>query len=243
MKYLVVIPARFDSSRLPGKPLIELNGLPMIIRTYRQCLKVVPAELICVATDDDRIHWVCEAEGIRVVRTSRECLTGTDRVAEVARHEKADVFINIQGDEPIFNPADLVLLLKAIDRYPEEVINGYSEITASDQINNASIPKVVFRPDGRLLYMSRAAIPGSKNPLFNKAWRQICAYSFPRSALLEFSSVKIKPQLESIEDIEILRFLELGRDVRMIEMSDQSISVDNPDDIPRVEIAINHLGL
>ena len=113
MKYLVVIPARYESSRLPGKPLIELNGLPMVIRTYRQCLKVVSAELICVATDDDRIQQVCTAEGIRVVRTSNECLTGTDRIAEVARHEQADVFINIQGDEPVFNPGDLVALLRA----------------------------------------------------------------------------------------------------------------------------------
>ena len=91
--------------------------------------------------------------------------------------------------------------------------------------------------------MSRAAIPGSKNRGLNKAWRQICAYAFPRDALLEFASVKTKTQLESIEDIEILRFLELGWDVHMIAMSDQSISVDNPDDIPLAEAAITQLGL
>ena len=243
MNYLIVSPARYESSRLPGKPLIELNGVPMVIRTYRQCLKVVSAELICVATDDDRIQQVCTAEGIRVVRTSNECLTGTDRIAEVARHEQADVFINIQGDEPVFNPGDLVALLQAVSQHPNEVINGYSPITLSDQFNSTSIPKVVFRPDGRLLYMSRAPIPGSKDRGLNKAWRQICAYAFPRGALLEFASVKTKMQLESIEDIEILRFLELGWDVRMIAMSDQSISVDNPDDIPLVEAAITQLGL
>ena len=115
MRYIVVIPARLQSSRLPGKPLINLCGVPMIVRTYRQCLKVVPAELVYVATDSDEIRIVCEKQGIRVVMTSSNCRTGTDRVAEVAQKVEADTYINVQGDEPVFNPEDLRELIKTID--------------------------------------------------------------------------------------------------------------------------------
>ena len=104
MKYIVVIPARYKSSRFQGKPLINLDGIPMIIRTYRQCLKVVPAKLIYVATDNQRIKKICLKENINVIMTSSKCLTGTDRVAEVAKKIKANYYVNIQGDEPLFFP-------------------------------------------------------------------------------------------------------------------------------------------
>ena len=111
MDYIVVIPARYKSSRLKGKPLIDLNGLPMIVRTYRQCLKVVPSKTIYVATDHDLIKKVCVKEGAQVIMTSPDCLTGTDRVAEVSEKIDAKTYINVQGDEPLFNPDDLKLLL------------------------------------------------------------------------------------------------------------------------------------
>lgn len=239
MNYLVVIPARYRSSRLPGKPLVLLNGVPMVVRTYRQCVKAVPAERVIVATDDDRIRAVCEAEGIAAVMTSPDCLTGTDRVAEVARARPHDTFINVQGDEPLFNPADLASLIEAARLHPEDVINGYCAIGGAELYQSRSIPKVVTRPDGRLLYMSRAPIPGNKEATFDKAWRQVCAYAFPRAALAAFAACTTKTPLEAIEDIEILRFLELGWDVRMIPMSDQSIAVDHPEDVARVEASLS----
>lgn len=242
MRYIVVIPARFQSSRLPGKPLVNLCGVPMIVRTYRQCTKVVPAERVCVATDDDSIRAVCEKEGIRVVMTSGNCLTGTDRVAEVAQKIEADTYINVQGDEPVFNPDDLRALIESASAHPQDVINGYCQITDEEMFRSSSVPKVVMRPDGRLLYMSRAPIPTSKAHDFTKAWRQVCAYAFPKRALEKFSLSTSKTQLEAIEDIEILRFLELGWDVRMIPMSDVSVAVDNPEDVVRAEAAIRSLG-
>jgi 3-deoxy-manno-octulosonate cytidylyltransferase (CMP-KDO synthetase) len=243
MNYAIVIPARRDSSRLPGKPLLALDGIPMIVRTYRQCAQAAPADRIVVATDCELICATCEQAGIRTLMTSSECLTGTDRVAEVAGRIQADTYINVQGDDPLFNPQDLRLLIDAAAAAPEAVINGYCPVASVEDFRNPSIPKVVVRPDGRLLYMSRAAIPITKHGQFRRAWRQVCAYAFPQQALQAFAAVSRKTPLEEIEDIEILRFLELGFEVRMVQMSDQSIAVDTPADVLRVEQALRALQL
>ncbi|WP_207882207.1 3-deoxy-manno-octulosonate cytidylyltransferase [Pseudomonas sp. 30_B] len=241
--YAVIIPARYQSSRLPGKPLVQLNGVPMIVRTYGQCLKACPAERIHVATDDDRIREVCEQHGISVLMTSSQCLTGTDRLAECAQQLDADIFINVQGDEPVFNPDDLRRMIKACSQWPGEVLNGYCAIEEEEQFRSTSTPKVVLRPDGRLLYMSRATIPGTKSNEFVRGWRQVCLYAFPRESLAAFAACDSKTPLESLEDIEILRFLELGWEVRMLELSQDSIAVDNPEDVAAAEAAILARGL
>jgi 3-deoxy-manno-octulosonate cytidylyltransferase (CMP-KDO synthetase) len=243
LRYAVVIPARHQSSRLPGKPLVSLCGVPMIVRTYRQCIKAASPDRVFVATDDERIRSVCETAGIRVVMTASDCLTGTDRVAEAARGIAADTYINVQGDEPVFNPDDLRALIDAAAAHPGEIINGYCPIAREEMFRSSSTPKVVMRPDGRLLYISRAPVPTNKAHSFAKAWRQVCAYAFPRQALEVFASVSAKTELEAIEDIEILRFLELGWEVRMILMSDFSVPVDNPADVERAEAVIRSLGL
>lgn len=241
VNYVVIIPARFQSSRLPGKPLVDICGLPMVVRTYQQCIKACPKDKVYVATDDNRIRETCASYGIQVLMTSSNCLTGTDRVAECAKQLDADVFLNVQGDEPVFNPEDLRVLLDAIHKFPGEVLNGYCPIDDEVMLRSGNVPKVVFRPDGGLLYMSRAAIPSTKDLEFKQAWRQVCAYSFPRDALKEFAKVDCKTPLESLEDIEILRFLELGWSVRMLQMSNISIAVDIPEDIHRVEKALKRL--
>ena len=162
MNFILVIPARYNSGRFPGKPLADINGLPMIIRTYNQCKKAVDAKKIYVATDDLRIKRLCEKENINVVMTSKKCLTGTDRIAEVSKKIKSDVYINVQGDEPVFNPKDIKNLIKKAKKYPNEIINGYTKIKKEKTFRSGNIPKVVFRKDGRLLYMSRAPIPTTK---------------------------------------------------------------------------------
>jgi 3-deoxy-manno-octulosonate cytidylyltransferase (CMP-KDO synthetase) len=243
MSYAIIIPARYESSRLPGKPLVDLDGVPMIVRTWRQCTKAVAASSIYVATDDKRIEAVCSSYGIQSIFTSRDCLTGTDRVAECARQLEAEVFINVQGDEPVFNPEDLLRLIDASLEYPEEVLNGVCEIHDEVHFRSGSIPKVVMGPEGRLLYMSRAAIPSTKGHNYVKAWRQVCAYAFPRAALEIFVSQRNKTPMEQIEDIEVLRFLELGIQVRMIKLSEDSIAVDLPEDVETVIAAIRERGL
>jgi 3-deoxy-manno-octulosonate cytidylyltransferase (CMP-KDO synthetase) len=234
MKSIIVIPARMQSSRLQGKPLIDIAGKTLIQRTYDRCIMAVPKEQIYVATDNAEIFKHCKQSNMQVVMTSENCLTGTDRVAEVAEQIEADYYINVQGDEPLMNPQDILDTIKAAEKYTGEIINGYAPISEKDYWS-LTVPKVVIRPDGRLLYMSRSPIPGNKNGSFQKAWRQVCVYAFPKIALQTFIKEGEKTPLEAQEDIEILRFLELGYEVRMIPLSIDSIAVDVPEDVERVK--------
>ena len=238
-KFIVVIPARMASGRLPGKPLININGISLIRRTYLQTIKAVDPKLVYVATDHDDIVAHCNQYDMQVVLTSPECLTGTDRVAEVARSVNAEYYINVQGDEPLMNPDDILKTMEAIHAYPGDVINGYASIHDPELYVSLTIPKVVFRPDGRLLYMSRSPIPGNKAGKFMKSWRQVCVYAFPQKALFAYASRTSKTPLEEMEDLEILRFLEMGYEVRMIELSQESIAVDTPGDVEKVISALN----
>jgi len=243
MSYVIVIPARYKSSRLEGKPLVDLNGVPMIIRTYRQCLKASPPEFVYVATDNELIKETCKKEGAQVIMTSSSCLTGTDRVAEVSEKINAETYINVQGDEPIFNPEDIKILLKEIKKYPDDIITGYCEIDDESTHKDLKVPKVVIRRDGRLLYASRAPIPSNKTNEFKKGWRQVLTYAFPKKVLKILLSNKNKTELEKIEDVEILRFLELGIEVRTVKMSKMSLPVDTPEDVILVKNMISKLGL
>ena len=231
MNYYLVIPARYKSKRLPGKPLLDICGLPMIIRTYRQCAKVIPKSKILVATDDQRIKNVCQKENSKVVMTSKNCLTGTDRIAEVAKKFKAKFYLKVQGDKPICNTSDIRTLFKYAKKNPNKIINGYTKITNKKDFYSGHIPKVVFRKDGRLLYQSRAPIPTTKQKEYIYAWKQVCIYSLPYKSLKTFSSNRIKTPLESLEDCELLRFLELGHEIEMIKMSNKSISVDTKESL------------
>jgi len=235
---VLVIPARYDSTRLPGKPLLDICGETMLYRTYKQCSKVMPSELIWIATDDHRIANFCYENNMQVKMTSRGCLTGTDRVAEFATGRPEKIFINVQGDEPLFNPEDLYCLIQASQDSTYEVLTGYAEILTEDEFRSTTIPKVVMSNEEKLMYMSRSPIPGNKDNEFHFGFRQVCAYSFSKQALRKFSSVTQKTRFENQEDIEILRFLEIGIDVKMVKMSSQSIAVDVPDDLKRVRNAI-----
>mgnify|MGYP003776064293 CR=1 FL=1 len=229
---LTVIPARLQSTRFPEKPLALIDDVPMVVRTYRQCVSVASEEHCLVATDSQVIVDVCSRFGIRTCLTSVDCLTGTDRVAEVAlRFPQYSAYLNVQGDEPIFNPADISDLVECYKETQVDVVGGYTPITNSSDFIDMSVPKVVVAGDGTLLYMSRNAIPGNKTGEFRFGYRQVCAYIFSGVALQIFSSAKAKTPLESEEDIELLRFLELGVPVKMVKLSDESISVDYPEDI------------
>ena len=233
-KYIVVIPARLKSTRLPNKPLLKIKGKEMILRTYEQCAKVINKTKIFVATDSKLIFDLCKRNSIQVLLTSSSCLTGTDRIAEVAKKIKANFYINVQGDEPIFNPIDLKKLIKFASLNSDQIINGYTKIETKKDFFNINIPKVALTKKNNLLYMSRAPIPFNKKKFFKLAYRQVCAYSFPRKVLLEINKNNKKTKFESIEDIEILRFLELGYNIKMICMSNKSIAVDTKEDLKRV---------
>ena len=232
--FLLVIPARYKSKRLPGKPLINLKGIPMIIRTYNQCKKVVHPSKILVATDNKKILNLCKKNNINVMMTSNKCLTGTDRVAEVAKKIKKKFYINVQGDEPICNPSDIRKIIRTARKYPNKVINGFTKIKDKNMFTSPHVPKVIFRKDGNLIYMSRAPIPSNKKKSFIRGWRQVCIYSFPYKSLKIFSNLKKKTILERIEDLELNRFIEIGHEVKMIEMSNRSVAVDTRGDLKKL---------
>jgi len=237
--YIVVIPARLKSKRLPFKPLINIKGIPMIIRTYNQCNKVVPKKNIIVATDSKEILNICNEYGANAILTSKNCKTGTDRVAEVSKKIKAKIYINLQGDEPIFPPKDIKKFINFSLKNKDIIINGYTKINLKKDYEDRNVPKVVFDNNENLIYMSRSPIPGNKTQKFLGAWRQICIYSFPQKILKEIIFKNKKSTLEKIEDIEIIRFLEKGYNVKLIKMSNKSIPVDKKSDLKKVLKVIN----
>ena len=232
---LIIIPARYKSKRFPGKPLVKINGIEMIQRTYnRSLLSKHDKKNILVATDSKKILNFCKKKNIKSVMTSGSCLTGTDRVAEIAAKTNYKYYINLQGDEPVFAVEDLnkIINLTKLNKY--EIINGYSEIDDKIKFKDINIPKVIVSKKNFLVYMSRKPVPTFAFKNNNKAYRQICVYAYSRNALLHFKR-KTKSPIESSEDIEILRFLDLGHNVKMVKLSNVSISVDRPEDIKKVE--------
>ncbi len=239
MKLAIIIPARYESSRFPGKPLALIMGKTLIRRVWERCVVAASEDEVYIATDDERIAEHCRQNKMQYLMTGSQCLTGTDRVYEASLQLDADILINVQGDEPLLNPTDITAVIEAARKNPDKIINAMCPITQEEDFRSTSVPKVVATPEGKLLYMSRAAIPTNKKLGFDKATKQVCIYSFPKNLLKRFASLSQKTPLEQIEDIEILRFLELGIDVSMIEVSSASIAVDYPEDIQRVENALN----
>jgi 3-deoxy-manno-octulosonate cytidylyltransferase (CMP-KDO synthetase) len=243
VKAVCIIPARYGSSRFEGKPLANIDGVPMIKRTYMQAMKSETIGTIVVATDDKRIFSFCESENINVIFTSNKCLTGTDRVAEVAKHKNYsdyDFYINIQGDEPIIDPIVIDQLVNAYIKYGDNYIayNLYKKIENISDISSSSIIKVIVNVDNELMYMSRLPVPYSKSNLLPVYKMQIPAYGYTSAALDMFSKYS-KTLNEQFEDIELLRFIDLGYKLKMIETNAVSISVDFPEDILKIEKYLN----
>jgi 3-deoxy-manno-octulosonate cytidylyltransferase (CMP-KDO synthetase) len=236
--FAIVIPARFASSRFPGKPLADILGKPMIRHVWERCIEAIGADDVFVATDDARIDVACRAFGAQVIMTRSDHLTGTDRVAEAAESLEHAFIVNVQGDEPLLDPADIVRVADAFRRSSGMVVNAMTRISDEQEYWSRHVPKVVTAGDGRLLYMSRAAIPANKAGRFEIGWKQVCIYAFSREQLRKFATVEKKGAVEAIEDIEILRFLDLGVGVRMIELENSSIAVDTPEDLQRVVNAL-----
>lgn len=233
---VAIIPARYSSSRFPGKPLAKILDVPLIVRVYQRVLRALSASQIFVATDDTRIRDVCEAADIQVLMTSRDRLTGTDRIYEAAQQLDAEIIINVQGDEPLINEDDIFSVIRAKSEYPGHVINAMCPIDSPSDIHSPNVPKVVVKEGNEMVYMSRSPIPYVKGTnVTPRYYRQVCIYAFHRPELNAFGTFGKKSELESLEDIEILRFLSLGIPVHMVEVSNPSIAVDDPKDIIRVE--------
>lgn len=237
MKTAIIIPARWQSSRFPGKPLNAIIlGKPLLWWVWQQCIKTGLSTY--VATDHQDIANFCRREfgPTSCVMTSSRSLTGTDRVAEANKKIKAEIVAIVQGDEPLVEPNDIMKMVLKATINPQVVYNAMCKIEDISQVNSKNVPKVVATRDGHLLYMSRAAIPAVKGdgvPGFYM--KQTCIYVMSAKHLEIFKTPRAKTPLEAIEDIEILRFLELGETVQMIKVKNETIAVDVPEDVKRVE--------
>ena len=160
--YVIVIPARYASTRFRGKPLVKILNREMILRVADICLKVVKRNNLYIATDNNKIAKVVSNENYKVVKTSSKCLTGTDRVAEAAKKIKSKIYVNVQGDEPTIDSNDIKKIINAKIKYPNHVICGYDKIHKFEKPSNSNLPKVVINEKEELIYISRSLIPGSK---------------------------------------------------------------------------------
>ena len=209
----------------------------MILWVAELCAEALPAQCVYIATEDFQIKEVVENAGFNVVMTSGKALTGTDRIAEAATKIEADIYINVQGDEPLLNPADILTIIETKKMYPNEIINGYSKIGDNEDPKSVNIPKVVFNESQQMVYMSRHLLPGSKTKEFVPLnyYKQVCIYAFSKKELNDYAEFGRKGTLELYEDIEILRFLDIGLNIRVVETKSASLAVDVPEDVIRVE--------
>lgn len=236
-KVAVVIPSRYKSSRFPGKPLVDILGKPMVVRVADLSAKAVGKENVYVATDDNRIGDVVEEHGYNVIYTSEECLTGTDRVAEASFEIDADVIVNVQGDEALLDPDDIVKAVQCKIE-TEGVVTCMAKLTSSEKPEDLKTCKVVTNLNGDLMYVSRNAIPSSKTGIVKSAHKQICIYAFNKKQLKDYYDIgkdSGKTPVEASEDIEIIRFLEMGVKVKMVEVEGGTLAVDFPEDVKEVE--------
>lgn len=232
----VLIPARWDSTRFEGKPLVDILGIPMVVRVAAIAAEAVGEENVWVCATDQRIKSVVEAAGFQASPIMPPVPTGTDCIAEFAKTLPHEIIVNVQGDEPVLDPKDITKVINEKLRNPGVVVNGMCRLRDTEDPANPNIPKVVVGLDNRLVYMSRLGIPGSKRFDPSRSyWKQVCIYAFNQEELRRFRALDKKTELEAEEDIEILRFLEMGIPVRMVETSGNSAAVDIPCDVKTVE--------
>jgi 3-deoxy-manno-octulosonate cytidylyltransferase (CMP-KDO synthetase) len=237
-KVLAVIPARHASSRFPGKPLAPIAGKPMIQHVFERVKRASLVSRVVVATEDARIKSAVEAFGGEAILTRSDHRTGTDRVAEVAVHLPAEIYVNVQGDEPLIDPGAVDALVSAIlEDDGIQLVTPCTEISQPNEIMDPNIVKVVRDFDSNALYFSRAPVPWVRDTVQTVAarhWKHLGLYGFRRAALLEFPTLP-PGELEQLEQLEQLRWLENGFHIRVVETNYDAVSVDVPSDVARVE--------
>ena len=240
MKIVGIIPARYASTRFPGKPLARIAGKPLIVRVIERCRQAKALGEVIVATDDTRI-WEVAREHCRAEMTAGHHASGSDRIAEVAGRCAADGFVNIQGDEPLIDPAVIDAVAGALQR--EEMSTAATAIRDPAQYDNPNVVKVVVNAAGRALYFSRRAIPYLREAASRSVDEQLAAfpflkhlgiYGYRRQTLLRLVQFPVSP-LEAAEKLEQLRALENGIAIAVVKVDYDSIGVDVPDDVGRVE--------
>ncbi len=241
MKFACVIPARYASTRLPGKPLADIAGKPMIQRVYEQVAKAKKPALVIVATDDQRVFDKVESFGGMALMTQPNHPTGTDRLAEVAsHHQDVDVIINVQGDEPLID-ADVIdqladLFLEDADLQMATVASPLLE----EEYDEPSAVKVICNKQGDAMYFSRSLIPYPRHAFINPPMKHVGIYAYRRQFLLDYAKMDPTPA-EETESLEQLRALENGYAIRVIKTDKRFVGVDTPEDLERVNAIFSTL--
>lgn len=235
MKVICVIPARFASTRLPGKPLVEIAGKPMIQHVYERAAEAKLISDLWVATDDQRVFDAVQGFGGQVIMTSCDHCTGTDRLAEVAAlHQDADIIVNVQGDEPLIVPETIDLVVEPFLQQPELMMTTLKTSLGEEEYHNPAVVKVVTDRQGFALYFSRSLIPYPRDAGKGFAiYKHIGLYAYRRDFLLQFAAMEQTP-LERAESLEQLRVLENGFRIKVLETNYPCIGVDTPEDLERV---------
>ena len=234
LRILGVIPARFSSVRFPGKALARIAGKSMLEHVYERACQARYLSSVVVATDDQRIYQEARSFGAFVKMTRPDHLSGTDRVAEVASCASAEIIVNIQGDEPLIDPAAIDTAVLGLLDYPEIPMGTLKRrIDDPSEIDNPNVVKVVTDLSGKAIYFSRHAIPYVRGAESLTWYKHIGLYVYRRNFLLSYSDLPVGP-LEKAEKLEQLRALENGYAIRVVETEYESLGVDTPEDLDRV---------
>jgi 3-deoxy-manno-octulosonate cytidylyltransferase (CMP-KDO synthetase) len=233
----IIIPARYKSTRFPGKPLAKILGKPMVVMVAEKAASAVGKENVFVATDTIKIANVVRNHGFTPIMTASSRSTGTDRVAEASSSAfvHQSIIINLQGDEPLIHPSDIRKVIKAKKDNINTIVSTMSRIPSYEKVEDRKIVKVVTSLESMLLYASRNPIPATKNGNSSFAYKHGGIYAFTKQELALFNTYTCKTPLEAEEDIEVLRFLESGIPVKMVKVNNPTVAVDHPEDIAIVE--------
>jgi 3-deoxy-manno-octulosonate cytidylyltransferase (CMP-KDO synthetase) len=233
MKSVVVIPARYGSTRLPGKALADIAGKPLIQHVYERAGESELQSEVLIATDDERIEEACRAFGAPVVMTSPTCKSGTDRVYEAIRARDADVVVNLQGDEPQIRGDMIDTLIRSVQADSLDMVTLCAYITEPHDYKSPHTAKVVLDRNGFALYFSRAPLPFFQQSVSIPTYRHIGIYGFSRQFLETFVNLPVGP-LERAESLEQLRALEAGYRIKVLLTEYEGIGVDTENDLKKV---------
>jgi 3-deoxy-manno-octulosonate cytidylyltransferase (CMP-KDO synthetase) len=234
MKIIGIIPARYASSRFPGKPLADICGKPMIIRVYEQVSMSKTLTEVIVATDDNRIVSVCAELGIKAITTDKEIAFMTERVYAASKILQADAYYCIPGDEPLVSPTTIDDVVKVYSANPTyDVVHAVGDITDATEVIDYTNLKIVSTENNECIYISRSPIPYPKGTLEFNYRKLVCGCVFSKNGL-DFFHKTPKGTLENAEDCDIVRFIEHRRKVLLVPIKEKTLSVDTPKDLERV---------
>lgn len=236
-KIIAMIPARFEASRFPGKLMQDLNGKTVISRTYEAAVKTGLFNDVFVVTDSDVIFEEIEKAGGKALKSKKEHECGSDRIAEAVENMDVDIVVNVQGDEPLIDKESLSKLLEIFEKDTEGNIDLASLKTPmyeSDEITSPNNVKVITNKDNLALYFSRFPLPYPRDPNSGVTYyKHIGVYAFRKQALMDFYNLPML-HLEATEKIECIRYLEYGKNIKMVETNFKGIGIDTPEDLEKV---------